>query len=184
MERNLNRTIMKYRNLKESSSYPYEIHEQDSLNTRNRKKAAIKEFENLKQEIIGHSNSKELPNKYKRQVQEAIEILLDYAQKSKTGLPLDRNQGIGIENFVYGKFMRVILDAIKLNFTVNSPTFYYSADSDFDEKEIREILEKFKTNLSKSKFNTFFELEDFVDDYVAKIRELWKNENSRITVGA
>ena len=88
MERDLNRIIMRYRNLKENSTYPYEIKEKDSHNAKNRKKAIKEEFEN------------------------------------------------------------------------------------------------FKTNLSKSKFNSYFELEDFVDGYVAEIRELWKKENRRITVGA
>jgi len=179
MERDINDLIEKYRNLKESSFYPFEIKESDSELIKERKELVRKDFESIKQEIKDFPDAQILASEFKINVLKAIEILLDFVQKSGNGSPLDRNQGLVIENFIFGKVAGVINDSLKNSCGVSYPDFYYQPGGDFDETELRDLLLDFQNSLQKE-FSSYFELENCVEEYLDRIKELWNNEDKKV----
>ena len=79
--------IWKYRNLKESSFYPFEIKDTDSETVRKRKDDTRKELQSLRQEIENYPDPQVLASRLRENVLKTIEILLEYVQKSNTGAP-------------------------------------------------------------------------------------------------
>ena len=180
METKINDVISKYRNLKESSFFPFEIKDNDTDSIRQRKEAVRGDFERYQKEIQDYSNSKDLAERFKNNILKAIEILLDFVKKSETGSPLDRNQGLVIENFVFGKVAGVINDSLKNGFGVSYPDFYYQHGGDFDETALRSLLLDFQRDLN-NEFSSYFELEVCVEEYLQKIKKLWINEDEKIS---
>ncbi|WP_158858996.1 hypothetical protein [Lunatibacter salilacus] len=62
---------------------------------------------------------------------------------------------------------------------VSYTAFYYTDKGDFEEGELREMLESFRSDLQRKDFNDFFELEEFVDEYLRKLRLMWVSENQK-----
>jgi hypothetical protein len=180
MEREIYDLIGKYRNLKESSFYPFDIKETDSETVRKRKDDTRKELQSLKQGIENYPDPQVLASRLRENVLKTIEILLEYVQKSNTGAPLDRNQGLVIENFVFGKVAGAIRDSLKYGYFVSHPQFYYQPGGDFDETELRDLLLEFQDRL-KGQFSTYFELESCVEEYLAKVRALWVKEDQKVS---
>lgn len=179
MEIDIDDIIVKYRILKESSFYPFEKTESDSDLIKKRKDSTRSELESLEQEINGFSNPKQLVLKFKNNLLKAVEILLGFVQKSNTGSPLDRNQGLVIENFIYGKVAGIINDSLKNGDGVSFPDFYYQPGGDFDQTELRNLLLEFQSDLQKE-FLSYFELENCVEEYLDKIKELWNKEDVKV----
>jgi hypothetical protein len=180
MEREIYDLIARYRNLKESSFYPFEVKDADSELVRERKVDTRNELQSLKQEIADYPNHQILASRSRENVIKAVEILLGFVQKSNTGAPLARNQGLVIENFVFGKVAGVISDSLKNGYGVSYPQFYYQPDGDFDETELRNLLLEFQDRL-KGQFSTYFELESCVEEYLGKLRDLWEKEDQKVS---
>lgn len=179
MEMDIYDLIARYRNLKESSFYPFDIKGTDSETVKRRKDETRYELQSLKQEIEDYPNPQILASGLRENVLKTIEMLLEFVQKSDTGAPLDRNQGLVIENFVFGKVAGAISDSLKNGYRVSYPQFYYQPGGDFDEKELRDLLLEFQERL-KVQFSTYFELEAFVEEYLGKIRDLWEKEDQKV----
>lgn len=179
MERDIYNLIAKYRNLRESSFYPFEIKETDSDLIRKRKDETRNELQSLKKEIENYPEPEKLVSRLRENVLKASEILLEFVQKSKTGAPLARNQGLEVENFVFGKVAGVISDSLKNGFGFSYPQFYYQPGGDFDEKELRNLLLEFQDRL-QFQFSTYFDLEYCVEEYLRKVRDLWEKEGKKV----
>jgi hypothetical protein len=179
MERDIYDLIARYRSLKESSFYPFDIKDTDSNQVKRRKDETREELQSLKEEINNNPNPQILASRLRGNVLNAIGILLGFVQKSNTGAPLDRNQGLGIENFVFGKVAGVISDSLKNGYGVSYPQFYYQPGGDFDEKGLRDLLLEFQVRL-EGQFSTYFELEACVEEYLGKIRDLWEKEDQKV----
>jgi hypothetical protein len=180
MERDIIDLIEKYRDLKGSSFYPFESRVNDTDLVKERKESVRRDFQRLKEEIENFPEPQVLVDRFRVNVGKAVEKLLDHVGKSRTGAPLDRNQGMVIENFVFGKVSGIIRDSLKYGRFISYPQFYYQPGGDFDETELRELLLDLREEL-KGEFLTYFDLENCVDGYLEKIRGLWERENEAIS---
>lgn len=171
--------ISEYRNLKESSFFPFRSDPNDSKSVGLKKDEIRARFKELERELEVLSKEKSIVENYKNNVLSAIKILLNLINRSKIGSPLDRNQGLNIDNFIYGKVVGVIKDSIKDGSQVSYPDFYHRPGGDFDETKLRKILIELENELG-SEFKSYFELEDCVDKYLNKINMLWKLENEEL----
>jgi hypothetical protein len=178
MERDIDISIAKYRNLKESSFYPFEIKASDTELVKERKKSVRRDIQSYRKEIQNFPEPQVLVNRFKENVNRAIEKLLEFVQRSNTGAPLDRNQGLIIENFIFGKVAGVINDSLKNGEGVTFPDFYYQPGGNFVETELRELLLDFKKELKKP-FLNYFELEICVDSFLERIKDLWEKETKK-----
>jgi len=176
MGENIYDLIREYRELKENSFYPYEVMSSDSEFLSEEKGRKREMIEELRERINGFPK-KDFVDQFKGNVVQALSILLRFIKKNKAGFPLDRNQGLVIENYIFGKIAGVIKNSLKNGNGVSYGEFYYIVDGDFDESEIRELLEDFRATLQHNEFRDFFELEDCVDAYLIRIREMWLLEN-------
>lgn len=179
MKKEINEIVEKYREIKESSFYPFELIKSDSDAIKVKKETIRKEFEILEKKIQDFKNPKELADIYKNDVLKAVEVLLEYVQKSKLGSPLDRNQGLIIDNFIFGKVVGVIRHSLKHG-GVSYSDFYYRPGGDFDETELRKLLIDLRNQLMKQDFESYFQLEKFVEGYFDKVKSLWNKENMKV----
>ena len=183
MEKAIDDIVEKYRKLKESSFYPFEIKDSDSGPIRKKKEYTRQKFESIRQEIEAYTAPQTLESRFRKNVLKAVEVLLEITQKSNTGSPLDRNQGLVIENFVFGKFAGVISDSLKNGFGIYYPNFYYQPGGNFDETDLRNLLLEFQDRLNKQ-FHNYFQLEACVEEYIEKIRDLWNKEDEKLANGS
>lgn len=175
METDIYSIIREYRGLKGSSYYPFNEGQMDSDYVKKEKLKYRKRIAETKDFITSASDVNSV-RKQKENVINALNILLRFVKKSSAGYPLDRNQGLGIENYVFGKVIGVISSSLTM-IGVSYPDFYYTDNGDFEEGELRELLEIFRSDLQTTEFNDFFELEEFVDEYLKKLRLMWVSEN-------
>lgn len=178
MKKEIDDIVEKYRELKESSFYPFGIKATDSDPIRKKKEDTRQELEKLVREIEDYQDPQTLTSRFRNNVLKAVEILLEITQKSNTGSPLDRNQGLVIENFVFGKVAGVINDSLKNGFGVYYPDFYYQPGGNFDETNLRKLLLDFQDRLNEQ-FHNYFQLESCVEEYLEKIKDLWNKENGK-----
>lgn len=176
MSDNIYDLIGKYRELKESSFYPFEKMDSDSEFFEVEKRRKRDAIEDLKNRITDYPN-KYFVDQFRQNVINALDILLSFTKKNKAGFPLDRNQGLVIENYIFGKMAGVIKNSLKNGHGVSYGQFYYTVNGDFDETELRKLLEEFRDTLQNQKFKDFFELEDCVESHLNKLREMWLFEN-------
>lgn len=176
-ETDIYKKVREYRRLKGSSFYPFDEKEKDSDHIKAEKQKKRKRIEEIKDDISACTD-KVFVGKQKKNVTNAINVLLRFVKKNNAGYSLDRNQGTSTENFVFGKVIGVISSALTMT-GVYYPDFYYTVDGDFEELELRELLEGFRTDLQNQEFTDFFGLEECVDDYLKKIRLMWSVENKR-----
>jgi len=78
----------------------------------------------------------------------------------------------------FGKIAGVIRNSLKNVNGVTYGEFYYTVDGDFDEFEIRKLLEDFRSKLQHMEIKDFFELEECVDSFLIQIRDMWTAENN------
>jgi hypothetical protein len=175
---NIKKTVTDYRELKRSLFYPFEINESDSDFFIEQKEKSKSKFISVKNKLKKTPNKADLISHFRDNLEDSIDYILGYLRKSRAGYSLDRNQGLNIENFIFGKIINAIQDAISIG--VSYPQFYYSPDSDFDENNLRKLLEEFKSGLRQREFNDYFELEDFTDKYIEQIKSMWKEENKKL----
>ncbi|WP_439481276.1 hypothetical protein [Cyclobacterium plantarum] len=181
MENEVFNKISQYRDLKESSAYPYLENEGDSERLILKKKENRAQMEDLKFEIISELGKNGVAI-VKGNLVDALDILLKEIERSKTGFPLDRNQGLGINNYIYGKVAGVIRSAMKIGYGYYYPEFYQGVQSDFDASGLQELLISFKEELMITDFNGFFELEACVETYLSRIKQLWEKENEAMVI--
>lgn len=108
---------------------------------------------------------------------ECIEKILELITNNKLGYPLSRNQGLIFSNYIFGKVIGVLDSAINSGIGFSYPQFYLDKNGDFDATKLINLLLEFSSNLKKNEVSSFIELENLYNDYVAKIQELWKEEN-------
>lgn len=181
MEQDVFHKIAQYRDLKESSTFPYVVKEGDSNDIIFKKDEDRAHLENLKSIIISELDQKGT-DKVRKNLVHALNNLLSVVDRSKTGFPLDRKQGMGIENYVYGKVYGVIRSAMKNGYWYYRPEFYQRVESDFDVSALHQLLFSFKKELKVTNFKDFFELEACVDTYLSRIKQLWEKENEAMAI--
>ena len=177
METDFYSITSEYRGLKGNSNFPFCEGQMDSEFVKEEKRKYRKRIAESK-EFIASCSDPNFVGMQKENVNNAINILLRYIKKSSTGYPLDRNQGTGTENYVFGKVIGVISSSLTM-IGVSYPDFYYTDNGDFEEGELREMLENFRSELQNKEFNDFFELEEIVDEYLNKLRIMWVAENQK-----
>ncbi len=177
METDIYNIINEYRGLKGSSFYPFSEGLMDSEHVKEEKRKYRRRIAETKDFISSASDANSV-RKQKENVINALNILLRFVKRSSAGYHLDRNQGLGIENYVFGKVIGVISSSLTM-IGVSYPDFYYTDNGDFEEGELREMLESFRSELQNKEFNDFFELEEFVDEYLKKLRLMWMSENQK-----
>lgn len=177
METDIYSIIREYRGLKGSSYYPFKEGQMDSDYVKEEKRKNRKRISETKDFIASASDANSV-RKQKENVINALNILLRFVKNSNAGYHLDRNQGLGIENYVFGKVIGVISSSLTM-IGVSYPDFYYTDNGDFEEGELRELLESFRSDLQMQEFSDFFELEEIVDEYLNKLRIMWVAENQK-----
>jgi hypothetical protein len=177
MEDLVYKVIIEYRTLKDSSRYM--ANEHWNIKLKGEGLTLFEKVNALQEEINRCNGQKELAERFRINCKSAVDELLRVVKKSRTGSSLDRNQGLTIENFVFGKVAGVLRYALKFPDGVYLPDFYFNTKSDFNEDPLRNLLLSLKGDLQKS-FDSYLQLESCVEGYLSKIRELWKAENKNM----
>ncbi|WP_162419135.1 hypothetical protein [Cyclobacterium roseum] len=181
MEKDVFRKIAQYRDLKESSAFTHVVSEGDTNEIILKKDENRTQLENLKSAIMSELDKKGI-DKVRKNLVHALNKLLGVFDRSNTGFPLDRKQGMGIENYIYGKVYGVIRSAMKNGYSYYFPEFYQRVESDFDLLALHQLLLSFKNELETTNFKDFFELEACVETYLSRIKQLWEKENEAMVI--
>jgi hypothetical protein len=110
----------------------------------------------------------------------AIDEALRIISASKLGYPLARNQGLIIENYVYGKLLTIIHGAVKSPLGYGSSNFYYEKNGNFDPNQVISLLRDLKEQVSNFKSKNYLDFAKLYEDFRKKILDLWKAENLRM----
>lgn len=116
-------------------------------------------------------------DKCKRILLRAIDKVLEIIEASKLGYPLARNQGLIIENYVYGKLFSVLEGAVKSPLGLGYPNFYYEQGGDFDAQPLVVLLLSFKAELEAREFFNYPAFADFFRELKKEILQMWEEEN-------
>jgi hypothetical protein len=113
----------------------------------------------------------------KRNLLRAVDMAIEIVSANKLGYPLARNQGLIIENYVYGKLLSIIEGAVHSPLGVGYPNFYYERGGDFDGQPLLQILQSFKRELQNREFPNYPSFVEFFEQFKDQIQELWRREN-------
>jgi hypothetical protein len=112
-------------------------------------------------------------------VNQAIRKILEIISASKLGYPLARDQGLIIENYVYGKILSVIMGAVKSPLGYGYPNFYYERDGDFNAKPLMELLKRFQDEINAADFATYLDFAKVYEKLKEDILTMWRDDNRR-----
>jgi hypothetical protein len=165
--------IKEYRKLKQDpfttinpDSYPSR---KDDIIQRHKRFAELKEkLNNVREKTV-----LECKNNLLKSIDKVFEII----SANKLGYPLSRNQGLSIENFVYGKILGILSSAMDIPYLIGWSDFYFEESSDFDSTNIKKVLEELKGELNSTNYTNYLTFENTFEKYKEKILELWKEEN-------
>jgi hypothetical protein len=113
----------------------------------------------------------------KKNLLSAIDKVLEIIEASKLGYPLARNQGLIIDNYVYGKLLSVVEGAVKSPLGLGYPNFYYERGGDFDSQPLVILLLSFKAELESKEFPNYPAFADFFREFKKQVLEMWEKEN-------
>ena len=113
----------------------------------------------------------------KANVMLCIDEIVKSIHLEKLHLPLARNQGLIIQNWVYGKVLDYLISALNCPTGFGNGPFYYEREGDFDSGPLKELLVEFKNNLNKKDFANYLQFEAFIESYIERITHLWELEN-------
>ncbi len=167
--------VMKYRDLKDDPFFPFNDIQDNYIVDEYETEKKMNTYISLKETLnsIPQNDIDYFKNKSIR----GIEIVVQSLKKNKMGYPLSRNQGLLIPNYVFGKVIGVLKSAIGNGYGISYPNFYYSTKGDFNEKPLKVLLESAKKSIYNQEYNTFFDLENEVDNLINKVGQMWDREN-------
>lgn len=119
--------------------------------------------------------------KLKRDSLNAVYIkIIELLKFNKLGMPISRNQGLVIENFIFGKVIWDIRTAFTGDYGGYSvPSYYHEDGGDFDHKELRSLVIFQKDQLKSLQIKNYLNLKEFVDKAIDEIRIIWREENEK-----
>jgi hypothetical protein len=169
-------TIREYRRFRADTFYPFDekkveefpLHREVILKKRKR-------LSELKELIAGVSP--EIVQDCKKNLMNCIDKVLELISSNKLGYPLSRNQGLTIPNFVYGKVIGVLKDAMNSGYTYAWSPFYFEPQGDFNSEQLINTLKDFRNELDQKKYTSYFELEEVFENYKEQLLELWREED-------
>ncbi len=109
----------------------------------------------------------------------AIDEILRIISASTLGHPLDRNQGLVIENYVYSKLWDVIYSAVKTPTGYGVQEFYYRQNGTFNATPVIDFFNRFKSEVENIKFKTYQIFIDLVDRYKDEMRAIALADTNR-----
>lgn len=115
----------------------------------------------------------------KNNLQLAIHKVLQIISANRSGYPLARNQGLIIENYIYGKVLDVIRGAVKSPLGYGYPNFYYEIGGDFDSAPLIRLLETYRQNVQEARFTSYLQFADLFEGFRSSVRQMWIDENQR-----
>jgi len=168
--------IRQYRWLKENAFYPFENSEKYEF-----KKNEILEMKEKLKILVGKLNkvTQEEIEVCQKNLFMSTEKVLELISIQNLNYPLSRNQGLVIDNYVYGKILGVLSSAMNSCTGFGYPQFYFEKDGDFDSKAIKALLKELSDSLKKEKFINYLQFEEFFESFRERILEMWKHENER-----
>lgn len=112
-------------------------------------------------------------------VTQAITKVLEIISANKLGYPLARDQGLIIDNYVYGKILSVIMGAVKSPLGYGYPNFYYERDGDFDSRPLLSLLNRFQQDLASGNFESYLDFAKVYEKFKEDILTMWKADNQK-----
>jgi hypothetical protein len=115
----------------------------------------------------------------KKNVIMAIDKLLEIISANVSGYPLARDQGLIIENYVYGKLLGVLMGAVKSPLGYGYPNFYYERGGTFNADRIIILLQQYKKELQEFKYASYREFAEHYEKYKNEVLKMWEEENKK-----
>ena len=172
--------IMEYRNLKEDVLFPFQNLDESYYAVDDQIDNKRRRFEEL-QEIIGNAQD-DVADHFRNQLTRAIEIIIPKIEREQNmGFPLSRNQGLIIDNYIYGKVIGVLRSGTKNGYGISYPDFYYERQGDFDSGRLLTKLLDYRQRLGRARFESYFEFEEMAENLIDEIRQLWEEDNQGLT---
>lgn len=169
-------TILQYWDLKDDVLFPFDEekvrdfpNEEESILSKRRR------FDAVKQRLS--AINREDIDQCKSNLMQAIDKVIEIISESKLGYPLARNQGLIIENYVYGKLLSIIHGAVKSPAGYGYPNFYSDPEGDFDSAAILQLINSYKEQIQNTPINSYSEFANLFERFRTSVIELWKNEN-------
>ena len=171
-------TIRDYRRVRGDVFYPFDdnkiiefpSHRENILKKR-------KHLSEIKELIAGFSS--ETIQDCKENLMDCIDKVLELISGSKLGYPLSRNQGLVIPNFVYGKVIGILKDAMESGYSYSWSPFYFEPQGDFNSEQLIITLKDFRNELDLNNYSSYFELEEVFERHKEKLLELWREEDEK-----
>lgn len=116
-------------------------------------------------------------------LKQELGMIIDHLNSNSSGHPISRNQGLGIDNFIFGKIIWDIGGAFNAS-GVPVPNYYFEMDGDFDHTPIKSLLIRKLKELQKMDLEglNYLKLKKWVSDLKEQIQEFWIEENTKIKV--
>jgi len=176
MEKSSYDIIREYRMLREDIFYPFDDRKENEFDFQKENiSKKRKRWLEIKEQV--QAIPPEKIQECKTNLLRSIDKILELISGHKLGYPLSRNQGLVVPNFVYGKVIGVLKNAINSVNGYGWSPFYFEQDGDFDSRDLIQLLREFKSRLNEFDFSTFFDLEDLFEEYIEKLLELWREED-------
>lgn len=130
---------------------------------------------------LNESEDKSTTQAMLENLRQELEEIIEHLKQNRGGHPISRNQGLGIDNFIFGKIIWDISGAFNAN-GIPVPNYYFEIDGDFDHLPIKNFLSKKLKELQKVKLNelNYLKLKDWVSNLKDQIRAFWEEENTKI----
>lgn len=110
--------------------------------------------------------------------------IIDHLKISDAGHRISRNQGLIIDNFIFGKIIWDISRTFESEVSYPIPNYYFEIGGDFDHKPLKDFLVRKLKELESKDANSlsYVDLKDWVESLKEQIRSFWQMENSRTKI--
>ncbi len=126
-------------------------------------------------------DEKGMLNKKVSALRRLLSEIIAHLRLSKTGLPLSRNQGTIVDNFIYGKILTDIDWTFKSEFGSSPvPEFFFQSGGDFNHNPLKKYLQEKQAALNSKEFDNYLDFRTFVNDLKGGIKIIWEKDNSNL----